>query len=123
LEKLLRRTEVNWQQLCEIDPTLAKWNASPTTIEQVVLETKYSGYIGRQAQQIERFQRLEGRLIPAHFDYDAIPQLRAEAKEKLRNLRPINFGQAGRISGITSGDLAVIMFYLDSPRSLHEVTR
>ncbi len=85
----------------------------PEVIEQVTLEAKYAGYIDRQANQIERFQRMESRPIPAHFDYAAVPQLRAEAREKLGRIRPANLGQAGRISGICPADLAVLMIYLD----------
>src|SRR5262249_29257649 len=82
-------------------------------IEQVVLETKYAGYIDRQATQVERFHRLESRPIPPHFDYAAIPHLRAEAKEKLGRIRPASLGQASRISGICPADLAVLLIYLD----------
>jgi tRNA uridine 5-carboxymethylaminomethyl modification enzyme len=81
----------------------------------VVLEAKYQGYIGRQAAAVERFRRLEGRPIPPHFDYAAVPQLRAEAKEKLGRVRPASLGQAGRISGIHPADLAVLLIYLDDP--------
>jgi len=63
---------------------------------------------------VERFQRLESRPIPSHFDYMAVPQLRAEAKEKLTRIRPTNLGQAGRISGISPADLAVVLMYLKS---------
>ena len=81
--------------------------------EQVVLEAKYAGYIGRQAAQVERFQRLEGHAIPSHFDYAAVPGLRAEAKEKFARVRPATLGQAGRISGINPADLSVLMIYLE----------
>ena len=84
-------------------------------LEQVVLETKYAGYVERQAAQVERFQRLESKPIPAHFDYQAVPQLRAEAKEKLSRIRPASLGQASRISGICPADLAVLLFYLGAP--------
>jgi len=114
LEKILRRTEVDWNQVCELEPMLRAFDASPTAVEQVVLEAKYSGYIDRQAAQVERFQRLESRPIPSHFDYLAVPQLRAEAKEKLTRIRPTNLGQAGRISGISPADLAVVLIYLKS---------
>jgi tRNA uridine 5-carboxymethylaminomethyl modification enzyme len=114
LEKILRRPDVDWNQLCELEPTLREFNSSPAAVEQVVLETKYSGYIDRQAAQVERFQRLESRPIPTHFDYAAVPQLRAEAKEKLSRIRPTNLGQAGRISGISPADLAVVLMYLRS---------
>jgi tRNA uridine 5-carboxymethylaminomethyl modification enzyme len=112
LEKILRRPDVDWNQLCELEPTLRNFNSFPAAVEQVVLETKYSGYIDRQAAQVERFQRLEGRAIPAHFDYSAVPQLRAEAKEKLGRIHPTNLGQAARISGISPADLAVVMIYI-----------
>ena len=67
-------------------------DAPPDVVEQVVLEAKYAGYIDRQAAQVERFQRLESRPIPAHFDYAAVPQLRAEAREKLGRIRPASLG-------------------------------
>src|SRR5918912_3364990 len=95
-----------------MDPGLPALGTPPDAVEQVVLEAKYAGYIGRQAAEVERFRRLEGRPIPAHFDFAAVPQLRAEAKEKLGRIRPANLGQAGRISGISPADLAVLMIYL-----------
>jgi tRNA uridine 5-carboxymethylaminomethyl modification enzyme len=116
LEKWLRRSEVDWQRLCELEPALRGLDVPASAMEQVVLETKYSGYIERQAAQVERFQRLESRPIPAHFDFLAVPQLRAEAKEKLARIRPTSLGQASRISGICPADLAVLLLYLDSPR-------
>jgi tRNA uridine 5-carboxymethylaminomethyl modification enzyme len=114
LEQVLRRPEVDWARLYEIDPGLREVgrDASADAIEQVVLETKYAGYVERQAVAVERFQRLESKAIPAHFDYAAVPQLRAEAREKLSRVRPASLGQASRISGITPADLAVVMFYL-----------
>jgi tRNA uridine 5-carboxymethylaminomethyl modification enzyme len=111
LEKWLRRTEITWEQVQSWYPKLGSFAVD--VIEQVVLEAKYAGYIHRQEEQIERFQRMESRPIPAHFDYDAVPQLRAEAREKLGRVRPINLGQAGRISGISPADLAVLLMYLD----------
>jgi tRNA uridine 5-carboxymethylaminomethyl modification enzyme len=114
LEKLLRRPETDWNQLCELEPALREFNSSPAAVEQVILEARYSGYIERQAAQVERFQRLESRTIPPHFDYMAVDQLRAEAKEKLTRIRPTNLGQAGRISGISPADLAVVLMYLRS---------
>ena len=112
LDTWLRRTEVTWAEVGERDLSLCEWNARPEVVEQVVLEAKYSGYIGRQAAEVERFRRMEDRHIPAHLDYAAIPQLRHEAREKLSRVRPANVGQAGRISGITPADLAVLLFYL-----------
>jgi tRNA uridine 5-carboxymethylaminomethyl modification enzyme len=118
LEKWLKRTETTWEQLQAWDPEL-KWFGRDV-VEQVLLEAKYAGYIDRQAAQVERFQRLEGKPIPATFDYHAIPQLRCEAKEKLHTIRPASLGQASRISGIHPADLAVLLLYLDDPgRRLH----
>jgi tRNA uridine 5-carboxymethylaminomethyl modification enzyme len=111
LDRWLRRTETTWEQIVGWNPQAAEFAAD--VIEQVVLEAKYAGYIGRQSAEVERFQRMEGRTIPAHFDYAAVPQLRAEAKEKLGRVRPVNFGQAGRISGISPADLAVLLLYLE----------
>lgn len=113
LEQWLRRTEMEWNQIVEMDHAVSALNTPPDALEQVLLEAKYSGYIGRQAQQVERFQRLESRPIPPHFDYAAVPQLRFEAKEKLGRIRPANLGQASRISGISPADLAVLLIYLD----------
>lgn len=109
----LKRTGVEWAQLREWSPVLAEWDDRPDVVEQVVLETKYSGYIDRQAVEVERFQRLENKRIPAHFDFTSVTQLRHEAREKLGRIRPASIGQAGRISGITPADLAVLLFYLE----------
>jgi tRNA uridine 5-carboxymethylaminomethyl modification enzyme len=111
LEKWLRRTETTWEQVRAWCPVLAGFE--PDVIEQVVLEAKYAGYIDRQAAQVERFHKLEAKPIPPHFDFAAVPQLRAEAREKLGRIRPASLGQASRISGISPADLAVLMVYLD----------
>ncbi|MEZ6140833.1 MAG: tRNA uridine-5-carboxymethylaminomethyl(34) synthesis enzyme MnmG [Zavarzinella sp.] len=113
LEKVLRRTDTDWQRLCEIHPQLGQWNSHTNVVEQVVLATKYAGYIARQDDQIRRFKGLEEKSIPDTFDYAVIPQLRREAKEKFVRIRPRNIGQASRISGITPADLAVLLIYLE----------
>src|SRR5262249_49208361 len=113
LEKWLRRAEVTWEQLCDMAPRLREAGYPRSVVEQVVLEAKYAGYIQRQADQVERFQRLESKPIPVHFDYAAVHQLRAEAREKLSRVRPGNLGQASRISGLCPADLAVLLIYLD----------
>jgi len=110
LETHLKRTGTEWEELVAWEPELNSFPAD--VIEQVVLEAKYAGYIGRQAAQVERFQRLESKPIPAHFDYGGVPQLRAEAREKLARIKPLSIGQASRISGITPADLAVLVYYL-----------
>jgi tRNA uridine 5-carboxymethylaminomethyl modification enzyme len=114
LEQWLRRPEMTWEQLCGMVPELTERTREmlAEAVEQVVLESKYSGYIARQAAQVERFQRLESKSIPSHFDFAAVPQLRAEAREKLSRIRPTSLGQASRISGISPADLAVLLIYL-----------
>jgi tRNA uridine 5-carboxymethylaminomethyl modification enzyme len=113
LDTWLRRTGVEWADVCDRHPALREWDSKPDVVEQVVLEAKYSGYIDRQAAEVERFRRLEDKRIPGTFDYAAVPQLRHEAREKLTRVKPASIGQAGRISGITPADLAVLLFYLD----------
>ena len=113
LEQWLRRTAVEWAEIEAICPEIRGLGTPDAAREQVELEAKYSGYITRQAAQVERFQRMESRPIPAQFDYAAVPQLRVEAKEKLSRVRPANLGQAGRISGISPADLAVVLMYLE----------
>jgi tRNA uridine 5-carboxymethylaminomethyl modification enzyme len=117
LYQWLRRPEVTWEQLTEMAPSLCAWSDHPRAIEQVVLDAKYLGYVERQAEQIERFRRLESRIIPDTFDFAAVPQLRAEAREQLQKVRPRTLGQASRISGLSTADLAVLLIYLDSPSS------
>ena len=80
----------------------------------MTIEAKYGGYIGRQLEQVERFRRLEDKPLPADLDYHAIPQLRAEAREKFERVRPRSLGQAGRISGISPADIATL---LDPPQT------
>ena len=78
----------------------------------MTIEAKYDGYIGRQLEQVDRFRRMEEKRIPADFDYQAIPQLRAEAREKFERVRPLSIGQAGRISGISPSDIATLLIQL-----------
>ena len=112
LEEWLRRPEIAWPQLLEFAPELNGISASPRAAEQVEIETKYAGYIRRQQADIERNAKTESVRIPAGFNFLAVPQLRHEAKEKLSRVRPENLGQAGRVSGITPSDLAVLMISL-----------
>ncbi len=116
LYRVLRRPTSSWESVVALDPSLAGRNFAPDVIEQVGIEAKYDGYIGRQVDQIERFRRLEGKHIPADLDYRSIPQLRAEAREKFERVRPLSLGQAGRISGISPSDIATLLIYLKHNR-------
>ena len=75
---------------------------------------KYDGYIRRQLKQVEEARRMENRPLPADLDYDAIVGLRLEAREKLKKIRPENFGRASRISGVSPADIAVLMIYTET---------
>ena len=110
LEKLLRRPDFTWAQACSHFPEL---ETIPHEVsQQVEYDTKYSGYISRQATQIERQKRLADKKIPATFDFTAIQQLRTEAREKLSRVQPDTLDQASRVSGITPADIALVMAHL-----------
>lgn len=108
----LRRPEVDWDQMCRHVEGLDQ--ISPAAAEQCLYDIKYEGYVGRQRMEVERQQRLAGKQIPSHFDYNSIGPLRSEAREKLAKIRPLNLDQAKRISGITPADLALVLAHLES---------
>jgi tRNA uridine 5-carboxymethylaminomethyl modification enzyme len=110
LAQLLRRPEVEWQDLIQHCSALNSF--SPEVMKQVAYDIKYEGYVQRQQVSIDRQNRFADKRIPADFDYGQMPHLRAEAKEKLDRFRPANIAQAGRISGITPADIAQIMLHL-----------
>ncbi len=116
LEELLRRPEVDWDDLCQVAPELSALGTPELVQRQVSIETKYAGYIRRQSADITRHAKIDSIKIPATFDFHSVPQLRKEAQEKLTGLQPRNLGQAGRASGITPADIAVLMLYLKTPR-------
>ena len=111
LAKMLRRPEVTWAEMADHLPELA--TVSAEVASQVVHDAQYAGYIARQKTDIARQQRLAERRIPADLDYDSITHLRAEAKEKLSKVRPVDLAQAARISGITPADLTVLVIRLE----------
>ena len=98
------------QQLAEL-PDMA-----PEVQEQVEIQIKYEGYIAKQEEQVDRFRRLEKRLLPRDIDYHQIPGLSREGREKLALFRPRSVGQASRISGITPADISVLLVYLEKLR-------
>ena len=110
LISLLRRPGIGYQDLAPFDPERPELPADVG--EQVELAVKYEGYIRRQEKQIAEMERLENRLLPENIDYAAIQGLRLEAREKLSRLRPRSLGQAGRVSGVSPADIAVLMVYL-----------
>ncbi|MBR5420841.1 MAG: tRNA uridine-5-carboxymethylaminomethyl(34) synthesis enzyme MnmG [Lachnospiraceae bacterium] len=83
-------------------------------IEQIDIELKFEGYIRRQRAQVEQFRKMEGRRIPEDIDYDDVKSLRLEARQKLKQFRPENIGQASRISGVSPADVSVLMVYIEA---------
>ena len=77
------------------------------------IQIKYAGYLTRQEKQVAEFKKEESRLLPADIDYNAIAGLRLEARQKLSRIRPMSIGQAGRISGVSPADIAVLLIYLE----------
>jgi tRNA uridine 5-carboxymethylaminomethyl modification enzyme len=112
LFQALGRPEATWSDITFLDRALARDGLDDGIIEQVTIDAKYAGYINRQREQVERFRRLEDKRIPPDLAYRAIPQLRAEAREKLERVRPLSLGQAGRISGISPSDIATLLIHL-----------
>ncbi|MDC0937317.1 FAD-dependent oxidoreductase, partial [Pirellulales bacterium] len=110
LAKYLRRPDAAWEDVLDSLPDLA--DVSPLAAQQVLFDLKYAGYVARQEVDVERQHRLAKKRIPASFDYGRLPQLRAEAREKLTRIRPVDLSQASRISGITPADVALLMVYL-----------
>ena len=107
---LLMRPELNYELLAEIDPE--RIELPEDVKEQVEIELKYSGYIERQQRQVEQFKKTESRRIPEDLNYDDVPSLRIEARQKLKKIRPENIGQASRISGVSPADISVLLVYL-----------
>ena len=111
LADLLRRTELSYNALKEIDknrPELSK-----EVIEEVEIQIKYEGYIKLQEAQVEKFKKLEGKLIPEDINYQKIKGLRIEARQKLEKINPYSIGQASRISGVSPADISVLLIYLE----------
>jgi len=112
LAELLRRPQLSYAALAPFDPDRP---ALPRAVAyEAEISLKYEGYIKRQLKQVEEFRRMEDKPLPPDIDYDEIAGLRLEAREKLKRIRPANFGQAGRISGVSPADVSVLMIYVES---------
>ncbi len=115
---LLRRPQMTYDELMTFDPHAP---ALPKAVrEQVEISVKYEGYIRRQLSQVEEFEKLEQHTLPADMDYSSIQGLRLEAREKLNAVRPLNLGQASRISGVSPADMGALMIYLEKRGSKNE---
>ena len=114
LADLLRRPQVSYADIAPFDPERPELSLAVT--DEVEIQIKYAGYLTRQEKQVEEFRKEEARLLPENLDYAAIPGLRLEAREKLAAIRPVSIGQAGRISGVSPADIAVLLIYLEQAK-------
>ena len=115
LAELIKRPELDYWTLKELDPNRPKL---PLDVqEQVNINLKYDGYIRRQKQQVAQFKKLEGRKLPADLDYSTVKSLRQEAVQKLNLYKPLNIGQASRISGVSPADISVLTVFLEHYKS------
>ena len=111
LADLLRRPQVTYADIAPFDPERPELPLAVT--EEVQIQLKYAGYLARQEKQVEAFRKEESRLLPTDADYMSIAGLRVEAREKLQQIRPMSIGQAGRISGVSPADIAVLLIWLE----------
>ena len=114
LAELIRRPELNYDALAPVDPERPELLRG--VAEQVNIHIKYDGYIRRQQKQVEQFQKLENKRIPDDLDYEEVPSLRLEARQKLKAVRPVSVGQASRISGVSPADISVLLVWLEQKK-------
>ena len=112
LADLLRRPNITYGDIAPFDVNRPDLPAAVT--EEVEIQIKYAGYLARQEKQVAEFKKEESRLLPPDIDYDSIVGLRLEAREKLQQIRPMSIGQAGRISGVSPSDIAVLLIWLET---------
>ncbi|WP_146550426.1 tRNA uridine-5-carboxymethylaminomethyl(34) synthesis enzyme MnmG [Rummeliibacillus suwonensis] len=111
---LLKRPEVNYNLVASLTPSPVELNAEVR--EQVEIQVKYEGYIEKALQQVERLKKMEDKKIPENIDYDAISGIATEAKEKLKEVRPLSVAQASRISGVNPADISILLVYIEHGR-------
>lgn len=114
LAELIKRPELSYQMLEELDES--RPDLPEDVIEQVNINIKYEGYIKRQMQQVAQYKKLENRKLSEDFDYSQVQNLRREAMQKLNLYKPMNIGQASRISGVSPADISVLLVYLEQMR-------
>ena len=111
LADLLRRPQVTYADIAPFDPDRPA--LSPAVTDEVEIQIKYAGYLARQEKQVQEFKKEESRRLPEGIDYNSISGLRLEARQKLSEIRPMSIGQAGRISGVSPADIAVLLIWLE----------
>ncbi len=110
-QHLLKRPELTYSDIARFAPS--ETDISADVAEQVDIQTKYEGYIGKQLQQVERMRKMENKKIPENLDYYAISGLATEAKQKLLKVKPLSVGQASRVSGVNPSDISILLVYLE----------
>ena len=111
---LMKRPQLDYACLTPFDKD--RPDLEPNLLEQVEVEIKYEGYIQKQLKQVEQMKKLENKLLPTDFDYKTLKGLRLEAQEKLNKIKPLNIGQASRISGVSPADISVLLIWLATNR-------
>ena len=111
LSDLLRRTELTYDLLAEIDENRPE-NLTRAEKKEAEIQVKYEGYINLEEKQVEKFKKLEDEKIPSNIDFSEIKGLRLEARQKLNQIKPLSVGQASRISGVSPADISVLLIYL-----------
>jgi tRNA uridine 5-carboxymethylaminomethyl modification enzyme len=119
LAELICRPELSYDVLREIDPQ--RPDLSKDVTEQVEINIRYEGYIARQESQVAAFKKMENKKIPSDIDYDDVSSLRIEARQKLKQFRPVNIGQASRIGGVNPADISVLLVYLEAHYNSGEI--
>lgn len=114
LADLLKRTELNYEKLSEIDPERPE--LSEAEAQEVEIQVKYEGYIKMQEEQVKKFKKLEDKKLSEDINYDDIKGLRIEARQKLNKVKPLSIGQASRISGVSPADVSVLLIYLEQQK-------
>lgn len=119
ISELLKRPQITYDDLAPFDKN--RENLPKSVFDKVQTEIKYEGYIARQNHQIKEMRRLESKIIPENINYNEIKGLRLEAIEKLSKIKPLNIGQASRISGVSPADISVLIIFLASKNKRGEV--
>jgi tRNA uridine 5-carboxymethylaminomethyl modification enzyme len=110
--ELLKRPNIDWKELIPFFPEMEQWMSEETTLYQLDVEIKFSGYIDKEVKKAHEFARFEKVLIPEHVDYATMHGLAMEARQKLSAIRPLTVGQAARISGVNPSDIAMLVMQL-----------
>ena len=118
MAELLKRTELSYEALKEIDTERPE--LSEQEKEEVEIQIKYEGYIKMQEAQVEKFKKIESKLLPEDLDYYKIKGISLEARQKLDKLKPYSIGQASRISGVSPADISVLLIYMQGYKKDNE---